>query len=370
MADKAPDQEAPPASKTPPADQVAAESTPPEATPAEPTPPESAPEDPQGDQPKSLEEAIKAVLPEEDGDPEDPEKDGGDPSKETAPADKADPAQDGSDADTKPKDKPSDDELTAEDKDLKPNAQKRIGQLLHERKDLRAEVVDLKANAEAATPLARDMTAIRTFMAENDMSTDQATQLFDFGAKYRRGDWAGVLAVIQPIMDQALLATGRVLSEDLQAMVTDGRISEEDAKAISLSRGKLATDAAAHKADADRATATLEGNTARTTEVLNGQIKNAMNNWVAQRQATDPDFDRKSSLIMDLAKAHAKDKGHPQSAEDAVAVMDAIYTRVTGLTAAPKDPPKPTAQTPDGLSGNAPSTAKPPANLKEAIFAA
>ncbi len=365
MAEKALDQESSPGSEAPPADQVAAEQTP-----IEPTSPDSAPEDPQGDQPKSLGEAIQAVLPEEGEGTEDPPGDGDDPSKETAPADKADPAQDGPDADTKPKDEPSEDELTAEDKALKPNAQKRIGQLLHERKDLRVEVADLKANAEAATPLARDMTQIRTFMADNDLSTDHATQLFDFGAKYRRGDWAGVLAVIQPIMDEALRATGQVLSEDLQAMVTDGRISEEDAKAISLSRGKLSTESAAHQADAARATATLEGNTARTTEVLNGQIKTAMNNWVAQRQATDSDFDRKSSLIMDLAKAHAKDQGRPQSAEDAVAVMDAIYTRVTGLAAAPKDPPKPTALTPDGLSGNAPTTAKPPTSIKEAIFAA
>ena len=365
MADKALDHESSPGSEDQPADQVAAEQTP-----VEPTDPESAPEDPQGEQPKSLEEAIQAVLPKDGDDTEDPPGDGDDPSKEAAPADKADPAQDGPDAETKPKDEPSDDDLTAEDKNLKPNAQKRIGQLLHDRKDLRVKVAGLEAEAKGAAPLARDMTQIRTFMVDNDLGTDHAAKLFDFGAKLRRGDWAGVLEYLQPIMDQAMLATGQVLSDDLKKMVADGGISEEDARAISLSRGKLTTDAAAHQAKATRATATLEGNNARAAQVLSGQIKTAMDNWVSQRQAKDPDFDRKSSLIVDLAKVHAQDNGHPQSAEQAIAVMDAIYTRISGAAAPQNPPPKPTANTPDGLSGNAPTTAKPPKTFEEAVLRA
>jgi len=363
VADEALDQEAPPASEDQTAEPVAAE-----PTDQEPPSPESAPDEPQGDQPGSLDEAIKAVLPDEDEPTEDPEGDGDEASKETAPADK-DPARDGPDAETKPKE-PADDELTEEDKSLRPNAQKRIGQLLHERKDLRTEVATLKQDAEAAAPLARDMTQIREFMASNDLGTDHATQLFDFGAKYRRGDWAGVLEIIKPIMDQAQVALGHVLSEDLQTMVSDVRLREEDAKAISLSRGKLQTEATTQQAAAARATAERDQNQRINVEALSGQIKTAMNNWVEQQKAKDPDFDRKSSLLMDLAKAHATSNGTPATAQDAVAVMDAIYANVTGSIAPPADPVKPTAKTPDGLSGNAPTTATAPKTLTEAILTA
>ena len=131
----------------------------------------------------------------------------------------------------------------------------------------------------------------------------------------------------------------------------------------------LTTEAAGHQATAVKATADQEQTTRRAAEVLSGQIKTAMNAWVEQQKAKDPDFDRKISRIRKDAKAYAEEHGHPQSAIEAVALMDKVYIEINELMTPPTPPVKPTAKTPDGMSGNAPTTAKPAKTLTEALLA-
>lgn len=356
------DQPASPAPTDPPAD--AGTPPPPESAPeTPPIEPESAPDAPtEGNEPASLEDAIRSVIPKED-DAEDGEEPAEGADDQKGEPEEGKPAQEGQDDDDQ-----AADELSDEDKSLKPNTQKRISKLLQQRKEHRERAEALEAEKAELEPLADNMRTIRTFMGETGVTGEDAQTLFRVGALLRSGDYQGFLDTIGPFVEQARIATGQALPTDLQKAVDDGRMDEEDAKRFSMDRAnsdrqraQLEADNAKEKARSQETAKALETNTANT-------IRDTVNSWVAQRQASDPDFGRKHDAIMDAVKLHVLEKGRPKDQAEAVKVMESVYDTVTKRLAPPPEPVKPTRATPDGMSAAAsPATSKEPTDLAGAM---
>lgn len=310
--------------------------------------------DPKPEGPKSMAEAIEQAFeaapdgeaPKSDTTDEDADDPDADASKQgDGTGDKAPNAEgtEDTDGDELPDD-PTDDEL----KGANPRAQKRIAKLLSQRKEARIEADQLRPDAD-------NYRQVRSFMAENHLDDSEVAQLFQAGADLKSGDpkrMQAFLDRVAPLVQTALVATGRAVPADLQAQVDSGEMTAEAALQVGQSRH------AASVAQASEQRATAREAQRNTTDAQNA-IATAVSQWAAQVKSTDPDFDRKQDAVKRVSQAMVAEKGLPKTPQEATAMAQAAYDEATRMLRA-ANPVKPTRQKP------APSTSTPRNAVKSA----
>ena len=290
-------------------------------------------------------------------------EDGDEPTVEAAepvpdPATSSDTAKsnDGSTAtaetgkDTEPED-PTDDEIKA----FKPDVQKRIKQLLHQRNTARRD-------AEGSNEAASEYRNIRQFMAENSLADKDMAELFKFGSMVKSNDPANLqqaLEMIGPIYRNLQAALGHTVPDDLMGRVDSGELTEDLAKQMAKDRSRAAMAERRATEVTDRATQQQQ---TQQVQQLRVSIQSAVADWQSQAQQSDPDFGKKAAAMADVATALVAQKGQPKNAQEAVEYAKEAYTRASSYFNAGRPTPKATRPVPDSGANGARQQAQPAAN--------
>lgn len=234
----------------------------------------------------------------------------------------------------------SDDEISR----TSPKVQRRIRQLLNQRRAAREQVATYRPDAESYR-------TIRTFMTVNQLEDAEVAELFQLGAHLKSGDPARLRAFAEAVMPRlqlALEATGASLPEDLRTSVETGELTEAHAR--ELSRARHERDFAAERER--RAQSQVQ-----QRDVTDAQraIAHAVDQWTTQARATDPDFDLKADAMKRVAQGIVLEKGLPKTAEQAVAYAKQAHDEASKLTRLGTSGPKATRPTP---AQNTPSASR------------
>lgn len=228
------------------------------------------------------------------------------------------------------------------------NAQKRIRKLLGDRASLRQEAETLRADAG-------NYQQIRTFMSTNHLVDNEVADLLLAGADLKSGNperLGRFLDRVMPLVQQAMLATGRELPADVKSMVDNGEMTEDAAKQLARTRQQAAyatTEAQRARQQADQT----------RTQVEQAQIVHAVDQWYAGARQSDPDFNLKAPAIQRAAQALVAERGLPKSPAEAVEYAQRAYAEVNSWMKAARPAPKASRPTP--TSQAAPRTGLSPA---------
>lgn len=126
---------------------------------------------------------------------------------------------------------------------LPPKAQARIRELTRKEREGREKV-------ESLTPMAEGMTRLVDYCSEHGITNDEFTELMDFGAALKSGDFARAYEILQPRLTVLQEAVGATLPADLREAVDVGDMTEERAKAIAKERASAkSTEIRAQRAE-------------------------------------------------------------------------------------------------------------------------
>lgn len=216
---------------------------------------------------------------------------------------------------------------------------KRIQKLLSERNSLRGEISSYKADATAA----RD---IREYLVANDIAKEDFQLTLDLAAAIRKGDFRAFLEGVTPYVTLAQEALGLRLPQDLQQQVQQGYMTTEAAARFSQERyaRQLAEQNAQRQEFVYRQTqAQAQGQQLQTA------IQQTVASWEAQVRQSDPDYGRKEPVVRELLWSVVRERGNPQSPQDALAIAQEAYRRADQMVR--QFAPKPQATKPTPSSG-------------------
>lgn len=253
----------------------------------------------------------------------------------------ADPDEPGKDED----DDPTDEELKA----MRPGPRRRIKQLLSQRNAARSEAEALKGDAQ-------NYQAVREYMSKNGLDDREVADLFQVGADLKSGDPKRLEAFIervQPMLQMAMEAVGRAVPQDLQSQVNEGEMSEEAAR--ELARNRHAAQIAAAQAQRLQQTQ-QQGEQARQR----ADVVQAVNGFLREKQASDPDYARKTDVFKRVAQGLIAEKGRPATSQAAVQMAQEAWDETNRLLQPAQPKPRPTRPTP-ATSSTAPRSGATPA---------
>lgn len=252
---------------------------------------------------------------------------------------------------------PTDDELKA----YPPKHRKRVAQLLSQRNSARRDVEAYKADAEGYRE-------IQNFVRTNRLSADEVQRMFDVSALAKSGspqDAEAALEKLEPLVEQLMRATGRVLPDDLRNDVDTGALTEERAAEIGRMRSaqeaqdrqaRLTSEDAQRQADQAARDATAES------------IRQAVGTWTTEQGKSDPDFEKKRPFLRSAALEVLQEKGPAKTPEQAIEYAKLAYSRVTERLVASLPGKKATRPAPaTGTHGNRSDASPAPTSLAEAI---
>lgn len=325
----------------------------------------------QANEPATMEDAIAAALaaggdtPAAGDKPSDNGDDGAKGDKGDAAPAKADEKSDATAEngdDNQNDDDPSEDDLKA----LRPNVQKRVKKLLHQRNEARREAEGLRGEAE-------EYRNIRTFVDQNNLEDSEVADLFKFGAMVKSTDPAQLdkaLELVMPIVRNLMVATGRSVPDDLRAKVDSGELTEEMARQVGKERFKSAsaqrTAARTQQQFEQREAAAQTEAQQRTAQT----IREAVGAWHESIKGSDPDFGKKADAMQAAARQIVAERGQPKTPDEAVQYAKDAYAKANEWLGASRPAPKATRPTPgNGSNGSRAAVTPQPTTLEEAIRA-
>lgn len=229
-------------------------------------------------------------------------------------------------------------------KKLKPKTATRIEKLLAKSREQDERIA--KSEPEAAS-----FRQFAGFLEKNNISENEANQLFDIGALMKSNP-AKALEKLTPYYNQLIQVTGNVLDQSLVEKVEQGYITED--AALELSRHR-ATTRNYEIAEQQKLEAQQRQRQEASTRVV-GEIQESIASLEKQWGANDPDYKLISNRVRDRARLtflDMKAEGTiPQTKEEAVKLMNSIKASVQ------KEyrsflPKKPINTVEGGSSGNA-----------------
>ncbi len=261
-------------------------------------------------------------------------------------------------------DDPDDDEFRIPDEQFKAlpdGVKKRIGHLNTRWKKAERELSEVKTELPTLKDAHERFTRIQSFVQEHNIEPENVTKMFDMVAMLSRGDYKGFLETIKPFYDHAAQAAGQTIAPDLQKQVEDGYLTEEHARELTAARMQGQT----YKSQADRYRQQSEQlRQQHTQQVEQSRMIDAITQREAHLKATDPDYAQKQPMLKAMVELALKNGARPQNAQQAIALVDDAYTRVSAMAPAPR-PARPT--TPRPSASSPPRGAPAPKTLEEAI---
>jgi hypothetical protein len=336
-------------------DRASTFNTPGETTPA---PPPSAD---QGETRETLLEAVTKAVPElQEQRPgrETPREPSGAP---LAPSTQADTATQGTRLATgQPDDLP--DEVSQEEfSQANPRTRRRIEKLVNERRALRTEIDRLRATLGPGSEAADQ---VSKYLRENDISREDFLLTLELSAAMRRGDFRTFYAGVKPYMDLAEQYLGLQLPQDMQQVVQRGEMSPQAAAIFHRER----MDRALSDTQRLRQAYTIDQrDTAEAQQQLRDAVGNSVNAWEASVVASDPDYALKKAAVSDTMWSVLRERGNPQTPEQAVAIAQEAYARVNRHYQNWGPPPRRSTSRQPSSTGRFNGAAPEPRNLREAV---
>ena len=197
--------------------------------------------------------------------------------------------EDGSTEDTEQK---SEDEVSEQEMGkYSPRAQDRIRSLVSSRNEIKAE---LEAQQAQVADLQKDADAYRglsSFMQDNNLTADDTRDALEIAALLNTNP-VEASKRLQPILTKLAEVTGNTLSDDLQAVVDIGRITE--ARALELSRSRAESAFAQSQREAEQQQKQTDDRASQVADLARFGDELA-----AKAAQSDPDWKTKESFVVD-----------------------------------------------------------------------
>jgi len=297
----------------------------------------------------SYEQAVDAALKVEEAPPASDEQD----SKEPDP--------------DKPEEvKPADPELSEEElAKYSKGAQRRIRELVEERKTVQAEVEPLRQEIETIKPKAERLDQLTGYMREHEITPDHLNNALGLTAMINKGNYREALPVLENLLNQVKTAAGEVLPKDLQSQVDLGYITEAHAK--ELNRAKVSEKQATERAQKVATDAETQRQQREVQTIVN-TATSAAEAWNSEQVKSDPDWNQKRDLVtegMELELRRLGPAGYPRTDKAVRDLLDkvksSVETRIGKFRSAPK------AMTPVNGNPVSPRSAAKPASYLDAV---
>ena len=270
---------------------------------------------------KSTLDAVNSALGEHEASPGPDEQAPKEPDPKTPPAEKPD--------------------LSEEDLKLSKGAQRRIRDLVEERKTVEAQVAPLRQELDAIKPKAEQFEQISGFMREHNISQDHLSNALGLTAMLNKGEFERALPILETLYNQVREQAGEVLPADLQQRVALGYITEADAK--KLHKAEKTATSVQQKAERERQTVEeRDRQTAHDTMVTGATT--AADKWSKEQATSDPDWNQKHKLVtekMELILHRNGPKGFPRTEQDVRKLLDQAKKDVEAEVGVFRPKPKP-----------------------------
>ena len=214
----------------------------------------------------------------------------------------------------------SDDEEISEDelKFMKNKTRKRFEQL---QTKYREEKVKREQGEQELERHKGFTTQYNDYLEKNNISSEEANQLFDIGA-LMKNDPQKALEAITPFYNQLMQITGNILPQDLKQQVEQGYITEQHAR--DLSRQKAMNQN--HQYRVQQQQQQNQQQESQRNQELNTNIQSALANLEKGWQTSDPDYKLKSTRIQERVKLmwlDSSQKGQmPKTVDEAVRMAE------------------------------------------------
>ena len=234
------------------------------------------------------------------------------PVAEKAPEAQADPEKSG-------EAKPDPDELTPDElKRLPQKTQKRIQDLLGERKALTAELEPLKTAKQR-------LDAITDQFRSTGLDGKDIDAVLEIGTLLKRGDLFAAKAKLAPIMEVIERATGGVIPADIVEAHKAGQISEQHARELAQARARALSEQQLRES---REVEQQQAAERQQAEHFQASVIKTVNDWEAGKRQRDPDWNLKAPQVRQQIKLELLEGARPQSTQEAVAMAEKALATV------------------------------------------
>lgn len=227
----------------------------------------------------------------------------------------------------------------AEDDETKypKRAQKRIRELVEEKKTLEADATRYRN--------------VETFLRDNNLAPDEAADGLQIMALAKTNP-VEAWERIKPWVEKVAVAAGVIMPSDLQQQVQQGYMTRDAALELSKTRARLGAVEAQRQFEQQRAQE-------QAAVAYQQSIVGAASTWEQDRRVKDPNFEAKlPALQREIAYLHATE-GRPNTPEgvrdQCERAYKAVNSQVRGVAAAPAAPARRPAVAPIGggqVAGN------------------
>ena len=262
------------------------------------------------------------------------------------------------------------DEVTAEElAAYSPRSKGRIEKLLNERRELRAHLEQFKA----IEPQAQAAASVQQYLRDNDISREDFMLTLELAASMRKGDFEAFYAGIKPYVTLAEEYLGVSLPADLQQAVRSGQMTTQAAAMYSrerMDRGLAQSrNMRAQQLHQEQSQTMQQQLQAQQQQQLAVNVRDHVNAWEQTMMRSDPDYAAAKPLLHDVMWSVVREKGAPQSPEQAVEIAKEAYSRVKGHVAPFTPQRRPTSRVPSS-TGRTNGAAPEPNSLREAVVQA
>lgn len=234
---------------------------------------------------KNLLDTVNAVL--EGSEKSPPSGEPGEDVSAKKPDGAVDPAKAGAD--------PSDDEL----KLYSQNAQNRIREQIQRRKDAEGELTKVSQQVEQYRERAEKHDQLDAFLKQNRVSGEDFSNAVNIAAMIQTGRYEDAIKVVQPIFQELLNRTGRVIPEDLRQEVEAGYITQQ--RALELQQARMSNKNAQERERAE-AEQRERDRAAREADSFERLYNSAAVSWENSKKTSDPDWSMKQQHLLDLVE--------------------------------------------------------------------
>ena len=220
--------------------------------------------------------------------------------------------------------KPDPDELTPDElKRLPQKTQKRIQDLLGERKTLTAELEPLKVAKQRLDNITEQFRS--TGLDGKDIDT-----VLEIGTLLKRGDLFAAREKLAPIWEVIQRATGSVIPADIADAHKAGQISEQHARELAEARARAQSEQQLRQSQVAEQQRAAERQQA---EQFQATVVKTVNDWEAGKRQRDPDCNLKAPQVRQQIKLELLDPNvaKPQSAQEAVQMAEKALATVDAM---------------------------------------
>lgn len=188
------------------------------------------------------------------------------------------------------------------------NAQQRIRELAAQKNDAQKalaeiaktpEQVELRSKAERADRLTG-------YMNRNGISEEEVNNTLALTSMIKAGNFTAALEILTPIYTELQKRGGAVLDQDLAEDVRLGKLDR--ARADETQRLRARTSQSETQRQIEETRATNDRAAGEHTTFVN-RVAKAADDWAAAKATSDPDWDKKSTQVTEIAELELRRRG-------------------------------------------------------------